>query len=423
MMQFTLLFVLFFLAPGALAGEERISAAALRADIAFLRDAVARTHPDLDFSTSAAMVEQALDSIAQDLPPSMTQDEAWRRLALINPVFADAHLFVGYPAWRVDSGAHQKTGGTLFPFEVRIDARGQPFIAAALGGGAHALAGARIVAIDGVDSGAAVSAMLARTHGDTPAFRTHLLAQRWWLFHWKLYGAAARYQLTLARGKAQWQVAVPGSRSTPAVLRAQADPARLFRLEILPGRAARLTAASFDGEHHARFLAFTRHAFRRIRQEGLTQLTIDISANGGGDDGLWLEGLMPYIATQPYRTGSTYIKKVIEPNAERGESAGQVISGAIETWRAPAPDEPLRFTGKVNVAIGPSTYSSAILFANVMRDFEFGRLTGAGGVARRSQSGGVRTYTLPHSKLALWAPRFIMHPPAGESRHALLEAQ
>lgn len=419
------LFALAFQAPGAHAdtAAPRISAQELQADIAFLRETVARSHPDLAFSTNFEAISRTLDSIGQGLAPSMARDEAWGRLALLNPVFADAHLFVGYPEWRADSAAHLASGRTLFPYEVHLGPDGKLSIKSKLGGAADELAGARIVSINGVDSDAATAAMLERAHGDTPAFRTHLLAQRWWLFHWKLYGAAARYRLTLARGAHQWPVEVPGSTSTPVVLRDEADIDRLFRREIVPGCAAVLTVGSFDGEHQSRFLAFTHDSFKRIRKAGITRLAIDISGNGGGDDAMWLEGLMPYLATQPYRSGSAYIKRVLEPNAARGESVGQVISGAVDTWRAPQAGHPLRFTGQVQVVIGRSTYSSAVLFANVINDFGFGTLTGEGGAARRSQSGGVRKYILPHSKLAVWVPRFILHPPAGAKNNALLEAE
>jgi hypothetical protein len=81
----------------------------------------------------------------------------------------------------------------------------------------------------------------------------------------------------------------------------------------------------------------------------------------------------------------------------------------------------LLFTGKTHVVIGPATYSSAVLFANVMHDFGFGTLVGNGGAARRTQSGGVRQFILPNSKLALSVPRFVLDPPAGEASGALLE--
>jgi hypothetical protein len=397
-----------------------ISAQQLGEDAAFIRQTIARTHPDPGFSAAPDAVEAALDAIGKTAPASMTRDQAWQRLAALNPLFADAHLFIGYPDWRAEATAHLASGGALFPYEVDLDDDGRLFIRAALGGGDTPLKGVRILAIDGVAADTAVAALLRRTHGDTTSFRTHLLAQRWWLYHWKMVGAGRQYRLTLTQGERQWMADVPASTEVPAIVRDGGTFERQFGFVSEPGCAALLTAGSFDYTFKDRFLALTRAAFARMQEERIATLFIDISGNGGGDDELWLDGLMPYLATQPYRTGSTYVKKVMEANAARGETAGQVVEGAIDTWRAPQSDNPLRFKGKVVVILGPGTYSSAVLFANVMHDFQFATLSGTGNTARRTQSGGIRQFILPHSGLALWAPRFVLSPPAGGRRDALL---
>lgn len=70
--------------------------------------------------------------------------------------------------------------------------------------------------------------------------------------------------------------------------------------------------------------------------------------------------------------------------------------------------------------IGLSTYSSAALFANTVRDFGMATLAGSGGAARGAQSGGVRKFMLPNTGLALWMPRFVLDPPAGVQGDGLL---
>ncbi|MRW91772.1 hypothetical protein GJ699_17395 [Duganella sp. FT80W] len=382
----------------------------LQQDADFIRQTIREQHPNLGFSADAAAVERALTTIAADAPASLSRDESWQRLAVLNGLFADAHLFIGSPDWRADTAAHLKSGGGLFPFEVEIDGDGQLVIRAALGDATTELAGARIVAINGVAAGAACAQLLLRTHGDTPRFRSHLLAQRWWLYHWKMYGAASRYQLDLAREDRAWQVTVAASTQTPAILLAERDP---FGFELRPDGSALLKVDSFDHEFKERFMALTHAAFTQMNERHISTLFIDISSNGGGDDDLWLDGLMPYLATRPYRTGSTYTKKT---------AGSPAIDGEIQTWRPAQPDNPLRFSGKVVVVIGPATYSSAVLFANVMQDFGFGTLAGEGKAARRAQSGGIRKFILPQSGLALWVPRFVLDPPNGETRRDTLLA-
>lgn len=384
-----------FLCAVALAGP-------LQDDVAFIRQTLASEHPDLGFSTSPETIAKALDAMPAR---EVSRDEAWRQLATLNPLFADAHLFIGYPDWIGDTAAHQKAGGGLFPFEVGME-DGTLQIRAALGGGATALAGARITAINGLPTEAINAELLKRMHGDTPRFRANLLARRWWLYHWKMYGADAQYALSLARDGRQWSVTVPASRQTPLLLRDDGDFERQFSFHIRPDGAGALKVGSFDHGFKDRFLALTQAAFAQLRERNIATLYIDISANGGGDDAMWLDGLMPYLASKPYRTGSTYTKK--DGN------------GDIQTWRPPLPDK--LYHGKVVVVIGPSTYSSAILFANVMQDFGFATLAGEGNAARRTQSGGIRKFTLPNSGLALWVPRFVLDPPAGARQRDTLLA-
>lgn len=385
-----------FFCAAALAGP-------LQDDAAFIRQTLATEHPDLSFSTSPELIGQALDAMtAQDV----SRDEAWRHLATLNPLFADAHLFVGYPDWLGDTAAHLQAGGGLFPFEVTLEEDGGLLIRTALGGGPVELAGARITAINGVPAHDITAQLLKRMHGDTPRFRANLLAKRWWLYHWKTYGAAAQYALTLSRDGRRWSLTVPASHEKPVVLQEDGNFERQFGFRVRADGAGELKVGSFDYHFKDRFLSLTQTAFAQLRQQNITTLYIDISANGGGDDAMWLDGLMPYLASRPYRTGSTYTKKD--------------GSGEIQTWRQPQPD--LLYKGKVVVVIGPSTYSSAILFANVMQDFGFATLAGDGNAARRTQSGGIRKYTLPNSGLVLWVPRFILDPPAGTTQRSTLLA-
>lgn len=407
-------------AAWAAPSEAGMTAEQFREDLAFMRRTVTQAHPDLRFSADPAALDKAMDALDGAVDAPITRDQAWQRLATLNPLFADGHLFVGFADWRAASAAHLRAGGTLFPYEVEF--RGdQLYIRALLGGAGTPLEGARIVAINGMAADQVRATLLQRVHGETPSFRSNLLAQRWWYYHWKMFGAAASYRLTVARGEAMSSIETPGGKELPWLLRSEADFAQQFHFALLPDGSAKLTINSFAPDDREKFLAFTQDAFARLRQAGTGMLVIDISANGGGDDASWLDGLMPYLATTTYRTGSTYKKKVLEANVERGELPGQVVTGSITTWHAPQPDNALLFKGKTQVAIGPGTYSSAVLFANVMHDFGFGTLVGSGGAVRRTQSGGVRQFILPNSGLALWVPRFVLAPPIAVTPDTLLE--
>jgi hypothetical protein len=376
--------------------------AALRADLRFALDTIEHQHPDLRHSVTTAKLEQQGQRVRRQLDHPMSQAEAWAALAQLNPVLADGHLFIGLPDWRRQSAEAIRQGAEFFPFEIRLDAKGFPIITAALGGAATPFAGRRILRIDRDDARAVTRSFLARAHGDTPAFRKALVAQRWWLFFATLYGTPAAYDLVLSgSGKPQHVVA---SHVLPAILQRDADFDRLFACRIDADGTAQLTVASFVWEDKARFLQFTHDCFGRMKAAAASRLVIDVSANGGGDDDMWKDGILRYIATRPYKQGSTYLKR---------ERTGSVTAGSIETPTQPVADDPLHFIGKVTVLIGPLTYSSAVLFSNVVRDYGFGSLVGTGGAARIRQSGGVQSVRLPNTGLVLSYPRFVLDPPSG----------
>ena len=61
---------------------------------------------------------------------------------------------------------------------------------------------------------------------------------------------------------------------------------------------------------------------------------------------------------------------------DEGETEGDVVTADYDKFEVPETDEPLRFNGDVSVVVGEITYSSAIVFANTIQDFEFGQVVG-----------------------------------------------
>lgn len=405
-------------AGAALAGGQQFTPEALRADLAFIAAEIRSRHPDPAHTVDTVAFERTMQALQSGLDAPLTRDQAWAALATLNPSFADAHLAVLYPDWRGATEAHLAAGGTFFPFEVSIADDGTPVVTALLGGAPTPLAGRRIRAIDGADARDRTAAVLARAHGDTPAFRAELASRRWFFFDWKLFGAQADYEIAFEDAEAPQRISA--GRATPAFLADESSFERQFAFEPLPCRAALLTVSAFGWPDKAQFLAFTRDAFERIKGSGARTLIIDVRANNGGDDDFWMEGLLPYLADRPYRHGSSYRKRVLEKYRDEGETTGEVVAGTIDAWIPPQPDNPLRFDGKTYVLIGRSTYSSAILFANVMQDFGFATLAGAAPTARAAQSGSVQQSALPNTGLILGWPRFVLQRPSGAADPVLL---
>jgi len=412
LLNILVVFVCLLAAPTR-AADAPIASDALQADLRFLRAEIERIHPEPGLFVSRETLRLAFERIEEQFRQPMGRGQAWRTLATLNPLFADGHMFVTQPDWRSAARAHVAAGGALFPYEVQVDAAGAMTIVAGK------LAGVRIERINGVPAARVARELLGLMAGDTPALQANLLSRRFWLYYWQVYGAPQRFDLVLAQGGKSRTVTVAGSAALPSSV-AEPTFAQTYGFELLPNQAALLTINQFQWPDPQAFYDFTKDAFTKIRDAGVTTLIIDVRGNTGGNDDMWKFGILPYVADKPARNGSSYIKKVIAGRASGTEQVGDVVHGFGDTWVAPQPDNPLRFTGTTYVLVGRLTYSSAVLFSNVMQDFGFAKLAGAGGYARARQTGGVVNVTLPNTGLEITIPRFVLDRPSGNREPALV---
>jgi hypothetical protein len=381
----------------------------LRADLASVESALERTHPDVSHSVDPAVLARAIDDVRLKLDHPMTADEAWKVMSGLNPVMADGHLTVLFPGGTAaEIQRHLKSGGRLFPYAVLVTESAAIYVRSRVDGSATPLAGKRIDMIEGVPADDVAKKLLAHMNGDTPALRAEYLSDRFAFWYWKFFGEHRNFRLRIGGAES----VAEASGDTPYAYREKTFEG-LFRFELLAGNAALLTIDEFYWSDKPKFYEFTRAAFERMHAAGTRTLIIDIRANPGGDDDVWYEGIMPYIATKPYRNGSTYLLKIIEGRAKEGQKVGDVVHGAQDTVYQPQLDHPLRFKGKVYVLISPRTYSSAVLFSNAVQDNGFGTLVGMGGAARSTQSGGTQNIKLPHTQMTVVAPRFVLTRESG----------
>lgn len=400
------------------ADPARLTPTQLRQDLQFLRAAIEDTHPEPALRSGQPAFDQAFATAQGKLDHPLSRDEAWRVLAAMNPVFNDAHLGVVFPDWKGETRAYLQAGGKLFPFEVLIDGAGRLRILQTLGGAATPLAGREIDAINGMPAARIVRELAALVHGDTPAFRSKLLERRFWLYFWKNYGSAERYTLQSDGQTLEF----PGATSQPAAVANEQSFEQTFQFRMLPGSVGLLTINQFAWPDKQRFYDFTEHAFTILRDAGAQALLIDVRENGGGDDDMWKTGILRYIADKPYRSGSSYVKKVLEGRAGPGEKVGDIVAGNVDSWSQAELSNPLHFRGKVFVLVGDLTYSSAILFSNTVQDHGFATLVGAGGYAYVRQTGGIqKRHILPNTGLEVVVPRFVLDRPSGKREPALLQ--
>jgi hypothetical protein len=393
----------------------------LREDLSQLERALHEMPPDLARSADLPALDdaiRALDGRLATMPP-LDREAVWRLFATLNPLLADGHTFIGFVDWRGDVRAHLAAGGRLFPYEMQVTAECSLRVRAELGGRIDELTDATIRAVNGLPARDLCEQMLGRAHGDTRMFRADLVSRRFWFYYWKMFGAPSAFDIEIAGRDGVLHIL--GSSQLPRLLADEKDFERQFRLQFIAGKdAAILTLGSFAWPDKQQFLDFSHDAFSRIHAAHARTLIIDLRDNGGGDDVMWIEGVMPYIATKRYRTASRYRKRVVVADPAKHETVGEVVDGEIDNWFPPQPNNPLRFRGKLYVAVGAGTFSSAVSFSTVIQDFDFGTLAGVRGRVETKKGGGARPTTLTHCGLIVVTPRFVLTRPSGAREPRLL---
>ena len=154
------------------------------------------------------------------------------------------------------------------------------------------------------------------------------------------------------------------------------------------GKTGYINARSFSTSGDADFKQLEKEIdsiFVQIQKDSVLQLVIDVSKNSGGNSAVGT-AMINYFYGKPYKSyqvnwkrSDEYLKTYLGYGAhdERYEKlkAGQVLHYDSDQIR-PLQDMPARFKGKVYVLIGNGTFSSAMMFATVIKDNKIAELIG-----------------------------------------------
>ena len=174
--------------------------------------------------------------------------------------------------------------------------------------------------------------------------------------------------------------------------------------------------------------------FARIRMDSIDNLIIDIRNNPGGNSEL-ADYLISCIYSKPYKGNSIILIK-------RSEQYYKYMRGYFSWWFKPfltfikqindykqTPvgmvyedmkgfKNPInikyRFKGKIYLLINSNTFSTALGFATVIKDYEIGHIIGEQTKSEVNEFGDIYPFDLPNSGLWVWtsAKRYIR--PSGE---------
>ncbi|GAB5382030.1 MAG: hypothetical protein Alis3KO_32720 [Aliiglaciecola sp.] len=395
--------------------EKILTPEQMNEDLKSWRDWLTNTHPDLNIRIDdLAQFDANIKKITNETVRPANVKTFLSEISIFNSQFNDGHMNIMVQSQGKLINAIVKEDNGLFPFEV-IVSKEKVYISTKLGGASSPLTMAEISSINGMAIADIYGKLITRMYGDSTRHRESLLSDKFALFYWLFIKQSDSFSIVYKKaGKTEERV-FQSTRSLPKAISNESFE-ELFKFELLDDKQALLTINLFWWQDKERFYQFTRNAFQTIKDSNIEHLIIDVRKNPGGDDDMWKNGLLTYIADKPYRHTSRYTKKIIAKYMDEGETEGDVVTADYDKFEAPLDNEPLKFKGKVSVVVGKVTYSSAIVFANTVQDFGFGKIVGEASAGYSWQTGGIQFFTFPHSGLKAVSPRFYLSRPSGNGR-------
>lgn len=371
---------------------------------AFIKGAITR-HPNLAEYAEINELKQLAELIKADLNRPMTRVEFFRHIGKLNASFSDGHTFLIWPYQEYNKLKEQ--GAQAFPFAVKLTKESQLVVAKDYQNEqAKVAAGQKLTHINGEPIIKILERLQLYVGGETKLLREHIVAQRFPIMLWSVYGFLDEFELkfekqTLKVNRNQgWQTTETAGSE--------------HYYNKLDNGFGYLYLSHFDIEP-SEFEKFIDESFAQLKSDGVTKLIIDIRDNPGGNTET-VSYLTSYIADKPFRLISSLTEKLNRDNrgwfSYRGE-IGDVLIEEWDDWVQPIDSEE-RFSGQVYLMVSSVTYSAAIVLATGLQDHNFATLVGesTGGFANQSAQGNL--FNLPNSQLRAFITTRLLIRPNGD---------
>jgi len=375
------------------------------------------THPDPYASFPKSEFRAEKDRLYASLQEEMTDVEFWKIIARFTAMIQDGHtgLFLPGGDWH-----YRRYSGDpiIFPLSVLI-ARGSVYVEQNFSP-APISPGDKILTINDRDMDTILDYLVQHVSGELRHFRLSQIERDFHQMLYQLAGIEPPFSIKVR--------SVDGTTSTHILdgvdwyfmeETIDTSPGIVTELIELPElRAAVLRFNSFQ-EHLPRFF---RSSFSKIQDKNYRYVIIDLQNNSGGNSA-FADTLLSYITDKPYRLFGGGHLKVSSYILSQTSLFDQYEMGAIvefpEIPLSTPPDRPAKFSGDVYCLISNNTFSTAVGFAAVLKDFEIGTLVG-------EETGGIPTtfgddayYTLPRSSIGVVSSMKFFIRPNGDPAYVM----
>ena len=183
-----------------------------------------------------------------------------------------------------------------------------------------------------------------------------------------------------------------------------------YSFKILADKVAHIELNTLEGDYHP-YMKFFDSCFTIIKEKQIKTVAIDIRKNTGGNS-INADLLLGYFNTKKYNLSggknwkiSQLYKDKIVAQGDSGNNYLKHQNDSIWQTRTCAPQEPkyispeLLFKGQVYLIIGPTTFSSANMLADCVKQFKLATLVGESTGENTNDFGEAYRFQLPKSKI------------------------
>ncbi len=382
---------------------ELYSPDSIKVELENLIKQIRETHPNLFMIVDYDELLRVKNEILKQITAPMNQLDVFRLFSLLNPILSDGHNGIELPERNKQVNEAIKLGDRLLPLSVHIDKDFRLFVKTSSNGIAS---GTRIHSINGIDAIEITKHLEKHTRGDNSDMRRNWISQTFAKKLWEQYGSSKSFVLGIKEGEEIKEITINENIDLFSQRSGNKSFEDKFSFELLADNQVGYFKANtfYLPEGNKELYALTDSMFSTLRDKGSKYLIIDIRENGGGFTDLWIEGIFSHTAKKKWQSMSHFIGRVNETDEDFPGRIGEVAIYDFKDEHEVS-NKP-KFDGEIYVIVGRRTYSSAIQFASVIKDCQFGKIVGqeARTYARGCSTGRFVNHEMKTSGLRAFTP-------------------
>lgn len=365
--------------------DKKYSPQQLKEDAEFLKKQLFDAHANPYTELGKQQYEQVFAGIEAKITDSLNITEFYKRIKPVFSYLSDEHAGITIdPAMVDDAYADQPI---FLPFNL-IKKGNEYFIGDVLSSPTGLKKGDRVLSVDNLPIAELVERCLHYTTGFPGQRRENALKQFGYLYTWSAAQPQQHYKLLTGTGTVT--IDCVGIKSWLQYLNinpnAQDCPQLISYMRY--GDAGYINSCSFMTHNDKEFNNLSGKIdsiFKMVKNDGVKYLFIDVSHNSGGNSRVG-DVLISYFSGKSYRDyqcnwrrSDEYLALItkwkMKDDLYESKAPGSVIHFDSDTI-TPAADNPDRFNGKVYIIVGDGTFSSAMMFATIIKDNHIAPLIG-----------------------------------------------